>query len=83
MFTDKELVKIVPKSNEWDPSIKEVSFIELNNGDIIGINILTVGDLSPRITQVYDFILIERGDVLSIDKSLLEVISNRGLHIEN
>src|SRR5690554_8186450 len=64
MFTVNEIVKIFPADNS-------VTFDGLNSGDKVVIEILTVGDLNPRVTDIYHIDLLEKGDMYNIDESVI------------
>ena len=81
MFTDKEPVRIVPVYESWDPDAERVSFDSLNDGDKIIIKILTVGDLNPRITQVYSYSVLEQGDISNIDESVITLLNDLGFYV--
>jgi hypothetical protein len=80
-FTDKEFIRIRPVEESWDPNADRVSFDSLNNGDKIDIEIETVGDLYPRVTQVYRYNLLEQGDISYIDESVIATLDEMGYKV--
>jgi len=81
MFTNNEFVQIKPVEESWDSDVEKVSFDGLNNGDKIIIKILTVGDLYPRVTQVYQYNILESGKITNIDESVLYTLYNLGFYV--
>ena len=79
MFHDKEFVRIYPARN---PSAEKVTFDQLNNGDKVGIEIITVGALNPRVMDIYRIKLIEEGDISNIDESVITALNELGYHIK-
>lgn len=75
MFTENELIKIFPADNS-------VTFDGLNSGDKVVIEILTVGDLYPRVTDVYHIDLLEKGDRSNIDESVIASLESLGYQVE-
>jgi hypothetical protein len=75
MFIDKEIVKIFPADNS-------VIFDTLNSGDKVFIEILTVGDLSPRVMDIYHIDLLEKGDMSNIDESIIASLESLGYQIK-
>lgn len=74
MFTDNEFIKIFP-ANET------ITFDGLNSGDKISIDIETVGDLYPRVTDIHQIELIEAGDISNIDEKVISEVNGLGFHV--
>ena len=75
MFSENELIRIVP----YDST---VSFDELNNGDQIKVYILTVGDLNPRVMEVYRLVKLGDGNIADLDDSVIEEVEKLGYDLE-
>ena len=75
MFSENELIRMIP----YDST---VSFDELSNGDQIKVYILTVGDLNPRVMEVYQLVKLEDGNIADLDDSVIEEIEKLGYHLE-
>ncbi len=75
MFSKAEVVKIVP-SNDTN------LFNDFKSGDRIAIGILTVGDLNPRVTDVYQLRLLEKGDQSDLSESVVNHLESLGYKIE-
>jgi hypothetical protein len=46
------------------------------------IEILTVGDLSPRVMDIYHIDLLEKGDMSNIDESIIASLESLGYQIK-
>lgn len=75
MFTKNEVVKLSPSS---DSDL----FKGLNSGDRIIIKILTVGDLNPRLTDVYQLRLTKKGDLSNLEEDTVKYIESLGYIIK-
>lgn len=75
LFTKNEVVKIVPVNNN-------IIFDDFNSGDQIIIRILTVGDLNPRVADVYEITLVRKGDISNIENSIINYLESFGYKLD-
>ena len=82
-FTNNEFLKIFPVDETFTSSMAKVSFEGLRSGDMIGIDIIAIGDLNPRVMDIYRIGLLKEGDVSNIDKSVIDAIIELGFQVIN
>ena len=74
-FYKGEPVKISPPV--WDENTT-VNFDSFNNGDRIRVEILQIGDTSPRDMPVYSIERIEKGTIDNIDEEIIQYLTEIG-----
>ncbi len=74
-FTDQELVRIRPAD-------ETVVLDGFNSGDKVTIKVFNIGDLNPRVTDVYAITLEKNGDISNLDESVLSKLEDLGYQVK-